>query len=106
MLLILVHRVRKSQKSKEKGVKTPLWSWGRTQATKYICTVMKQAGIIGAHASPKGLRHAFWVKASADTRNPRLVQKWLGHRDLETTAIYMDAVGGEEERELASRMWK
>ncbi len=102
--LDLVHRVRKAQKSKEKGVKTPLWSWGRTQATKHICTVMKQAGITGAHASPKGLRHAFGVKASADTRNPRLVQKWLGHRDLETTAIYMDAVG-EEERELASRMW-
>ncbi len=103
--LDLVHHVRKAQKSKERGIKTPLWSWGRTQATKHICTVMKQAGIIGAHASPKGLRHGFGVKASADTRNPRLVQKWLGHRDLETTAIYMDAVG-EEERELASRMWK
>ncbi len=102
--LDLVHRVRKAQKSKDKGIKTPLWSWGRTQATKHICSVMQQAGITGAHASPKGLRHAFGVKASADTRNPRLVQKWLGHRTLETTAIYMDAVG-EEERELASRMW-
>ena len=66
--------------------------------------MMAQAGISGAHASPKGLRHAFGVKASADTRNPRLVQKWLGHRSIETTAIYMDAVG-DEERELASRMW-
>ncbi len=72
---------------------------------EHICTVMQQAGITGAHANPKGLRHGFGVKASADTRNPRLVQKWLGHRDLETTAIYMDAVGNEE-RELASRMWK
>jgi len=34
-----------------------------------------------------------------------MVQKWLGHRNLETTAIYMDAQG-DEERELAARMWK
>ena len=33
-----------------------------------------------------------------------LVQRWLGHADLATTAIYVDAVGGEE-RALAARMW-
>ncbi|MCH9638936.1 MAG: tyrosine-type recombinase/integrase [Betaproteobacteria bacterium] len=102
--LDLVHRIRKAQKGKLSGSKTLLWSWKRCQATKHICGMMQQAGISGAHASPKGLRHAFGVKASADTRNPRLVQKWLGHRSIETTAIYMDAVG-DEERELASRMW-
>lgn len=102
--LDLVHRLRKAQKGKFGGSKTLLWSWKRCQATKHICEIMQQAGISGAHASPKGLRHAFGVKASADTRNPRLVQKWLGHRSIETTAIYMDAVG-DEERELASRMW-
>jgi integrase len=102
--LDLVHRLRKDQKGKYGGSKTLLWSWKRCQATKHICEMMQHAGISGAHASPKGLRHAFGVKASADTRNPRLVQKWLGHRSIETTAIYMDAVG-DEERELASRMW-
>ena len=102
--LDLVHRVRKAQKSKGSRKKTKLWSWGRTQATKHICNMMEQAGITGAHASPKGLRHGFGVKAATETRNPRLVQKWLGHRYLETTTIYMDAVG-EEERELAARMW-
>ena len=56
------------------------------------------------HHCLKGLRHGFGVKAATDTRNPRLVQKWLGHRYLETTTIYMDAVGAEE-RELAARMW-
>ncbi len=65
---------------------------------------MDSAEITGPHASPKGLRHGFGVKAATETRNPRLVQKWLGHRYLETTTIYMDAVG-EEERELAARMW-
>ncbi len=61
---------------------------------------MAAAGIQGPHATPKG----FGVKAVAETRQPRAVQKWLGHRDLNTTAIYMD-VQGDEERELASRMW-
>ena len=75
--LDLVHRVRKAHKSKDGGKNVPLWSWGRTQATKHICHVMTQAGITGAHASPKGLRHGFGVKASADTRNPRLVQNGL-----------------------------
>jgi hypothetical protein len=33
------------------------------------------------------------------------MEKWLGHRNLETAVIYMDAVG-DEERELAARMWQ
>ena len=32
-----------------------------------------------------------------------LVQKWLGHAQLTTTAIYADAVG--EEQCIAARMW-
>jgi integrase len=32
------------------------------------------------------------------------LQKWLGHEDLNTTAIYAQAVG-DEERQLASRLW-
>jgi integrase len=103
--LELVHQVRKAQRSKKRGKDRLLWTWGRTQATKHIWSVMAQAGISGPHATPKGLRHGFGVKAAADTRNPRLVQKWLGHRHLETTVIYMDAVG-DEERELAARMWQ
>ena len=33
-----------------------------------------------------------------------LVQRWLGHASMATTAIYLDALG-EEEREIAARMW-
>jgi integrase len=33
-----------------------------------------------------------------------IVQRWLGHSRLETTAIYLD-VSGDEERELAKRLW-
>jgi integrase len=33
-----------------------------------------------------------------------LVQKWLGHAQLTTTALYADAVGVEE-KNIARRMW-
>ena len=33
-----------------------------------------------------------------------LVQRWLGHAQRSTTAIYADAVG-EEERHIAARLW-
>lgn len=34
------------------------------------------------------------------TRNPQLVQKLLGHTNLETAAIYMDLVGDEARAEI------
>ena len=33
-----------------------------------------------------------------------LVQKWLGHAQLTTTAIYANAIGAEE-KTIAQRMW-
>ena len=100
--LELVHRVRKTQKSKDGGASALLWSWGRTQATKHICAVMKAAGIEGAQAVPKGLRHGFGARMALKTRNPRLVQKWLGHTKIENTLIYMDLVGAEEHAEAVN----
>ena len=58
-----------------------------------IREVMAQAGIRGPHASPKGLRHGFGVAAVTSGVPLNLVQKWLGHAQLSTTAIYADAVG-------------
>ncbi|WP_239021567.1 hypothetical protein [Novacetimonas cocois] len=34
-----------------------------------------------------------------------MVQKWLGHAQLSTTAIYADAVGAEEQ-DIARKMWE
>ncbi len=101
--LELVHGIRKGRRSKRKN--DPLWSWGRTQAWKHVKAVMSQANIEGAQASPKGLRHGFGVRAMQITRNPRPVQKWLGHTSLETTTIYMDVIG-DEERAAAAKMWE
>ena len=61
---------------------------------------MALAGIEGDHSTPKGLRHGFGVRMAQKTRNPRLIQKLLGHKYLETTAIYMDLVGEEERTEV------
>jgi integrase/recombinase XerD len=33
-----------------------------------------------------------------------ILQKWLGHAQLTTTAIYANAPG-QEERDIAARMW-
>jgi integrase/recombinase XerD len=52
----------------------------------------------------KGLRHGFGVPAVSKGIALNMVQKWLGHSQLTTTAIYANAVG-EEEQNIASRMW-
>jgi site-specific recombinase XerD len=60
---------------------------------------------MGGMASPKGLRHGFAVACLAQKIPLPAVQKWLGHARMETTAIYLE-VSGDEERELAKRLWK
>ena len=86
-------------------VDTRLWSCSRTTAWRYTKRAMSLAGITGPAAMPKGLRHAFGVAAFQCFVPPHLVQRWLGHASLETTAIYGD-VTGREEREFASRIWR
>mgnify|MGYP001264917557 CR=1 FL=1 len=82
----------------------PIWSFGRTFAWQRVKAVMAKASVSGLHASPRGLRHSFAVTAVLSGVPLTLVQKWLGHASLVTTAIYADVVGPEE-REIAQRMW-
>lgn len=81
-----------------------LWAWSRMTGYRRICEVMEMAGIRGPYASPKGLRHAFGVNAIQSGVPLNLVQRWLGHADIKTTAIYTSALG-DEERAIAARMW-
>lgn len=82
-----------------------LWSWSRSRAWQLVKGVMFDAQIVGGpHATPKGLRHAFGLHAIRSGVPLNLVQRWLGHASMNTTAIYLQAVG-REEREIASRMW-
>jgi integrase/recombinase XerD len=82
-----------------------LWPWSRTTAWRRVKEIMATAGITGACAMPKGLRHAFGVSAFQTKVPPHLVQRWLGHASLRTTGIYGDVVG-REERLIAARMWR
>ena len=82
-----------------------LWRWSRTTAWLYVKAVMAAAGVTGTPATPKGLRHGFGVNAFQSNVPPHLVQRWLGHASLRTTAIYGDVIGPEE-RGIAARMWR
>jgi integrase/recombinase XerD len=95
-------QLRIRQRDSELATKR-IWPWSRTTAWRRVKEVMAAASII-AHAMPKGLRHAFGVGAFESNVPPHLVQRWLGHASLRTTAIYGDVVGPEE-RAFAERMW-
>lgn len=86
------------------GAADRLWTAHRSTAFRWVKRAMRMAGIAGTPASPKGLRHAFGIRAAAKQVPPNLIQRWLGHASPETTAIYLDAVGAEE-RQFAARMW-
>jgi integrase len=81
-----------------------VWPFSRPTAYRLVKKCMARAGIFGGMASPKGLRHGFAVACLAQKIPLPTVQKWLGHARMETTAIYLE-VSGDEERELAKRLW-
>jgi integrase/recombinase XerD len=81
-----------------------IWRWSRTTAWNRVRTVMRTAGIVDGPAMPKALRHAFGVGGTQVGVPLNLIQRWLGHADIQTTAIYTNVMG-EEERRLADRMW-
>jgi site-specific recombinase XerD len=83
----------------------PLWTWRRETAWRFIKAAMKQAGIVGRRACPRGLRHAFGVGTLHAGVPINLVQRWLGHARLSTTAIYA-AASGPEELDFAARFWR
>ncbi len=103
-LLTIGHNLIQRQK-KEKDSKILLWSWSRQHAFELIRKVMIDAGISeGKHRSPKGLRHAYGVNAITKGIPINMLQKWMGHADIKTTAIYANAIG-QEEADIASKMW-
>lgn len=96
--LDLVHGLR------DRTTRARLWTWSRKTAYTRVIEVMDKAGITGPQASPKGLRHGFGVACVEKQIPLTLVQRWLGHAQLSTTAIYAAAVGAEE-RSIAARLW-
>jgi integrase len=103
--LDMVHGIREAQSRRGKARQELLWPWSRMTGWRAVHAVMAAAGLDGPHASPKGLRHGFGVAAVSAGIPLNLLQKWLGHAQLSTTAIYADAVGAEE-HDIAQRMWR
>ena len=102
--LDMVHGLREAQK-RSQAFDVPLWPWTRTHAWRLIRGVMREAGIPeGPHASPKGLRHGYGIAAINAGVPLNMLRKWMGHASIETTAIYANAVGAEEQN-IAARMW-
>ncbi len=81
-----------------------LWSVSRSTAWRHQKHVISVASITGPQANPKGLPHAYGIHAIASSVPLHMLQRWLGHADMKTTAIYAQAVGPEE-RQIAARMW-
>ena len=99
-----VHTISALQQNMARAAHQRLWPRSRTWAWLRVKTVMTRAGISGHQANPKGLRHAFGVHAVHSGVPLNLVQRWLGHARLPTTAIYANVVGPEEIA-IAERMW-
>jgi integrase/recombinase XerD len=98
------HGIREAQKSPKKK-HVPIWDLTRARIWQIATRIMIEAGIPeGPHRNPKGLRHGFGVHAIVEGVPLNMLQRWLGHAQLSTTAIYADAVG-KEEQNIASKMW-
>jgi integrase len=63
-----------------------------------------KAALKRAHVRPvriHDLRHTFPTTAAASGQvSLRILQEWMGHRDLKTTQIYADHMPGEREAQL------
>lgn len=81
-----------------------IWSWGRTTAWMRVKQTLQGVGIAPSLSMPRALRHSFGAGAIQKNVPLNIVQRWMGHSRISTTAIYADAVGAEEQV-IAMRMW-
>lgn len=69
-------------------------------AYRWIKSIMAR----DAQACPKRLRHGYGVHATLCGAQVHMLQRWMGHASISTTAIY-STVLGPEEQQLAKRIW-
>jgi len=81
-----------------------IWTVHRTTAWRWITDIAAAAKIEGPMACCRGMRHSYAMHAAARQVPPYALRRFMGHASLQTTLIYVDAVGLEE-REFAQRMW-
>lgn len=98
------YSLRSKQFQPEKSRKERLFPFSRTKGWQLVKAVMEKAGISGAMACARGLRHSFGVKGVLTGVPITMIQKWLGHTNIASTQIYLDLLGPEE-RQIAQKMW-
>ena len=103
-LLDEVHGIRTQHRNMTQAAMTPLWPCHRATAWRLVKNVMDTAAISGPQATAKGLRHGFGVHAIRFGIQLNMLQKWMGHASMTTTAIYANATGTDEQI-IAARMW-
>lgn len=81
-----------------------LWPMHRVTAWRFVKRVMDVAGVSGRAACPRGMRHAFGVGTLQAGVPITMLQRWMGHARLSTTAIYA-TVSGPEELAMAKKFW-
>ena len=52
-----------------------------------------------------GLRHTFETRMAAAGVPMRVLQEWMGHRDISTTQRYADYAPSQHESDLMERAW-
>jgi integrase/recombinase XerD len=82
-----------------------LWPFCRQTAWRFTKQACAFVQITGRRASPRGLRHAFGVRAMQRRIPMPLAQRWMGHTRLSSTAIYMN-VCGPDELAFAEQFWR
>jgi integrase len=81
-----------------------IWAFHRVTGWRLIRAIMKEAGINGVRATPRGLRHGFGVGTLSAGVPLNIVQRLLGHSSIKTTTIYTE-VCGPDERAIVARFW-
>jgi site-specific recombinase XerD len=76
-----------------------------TQADRPVRTLCAVLYYTGCRISESlALRRGYAIHALPKNVPLNMVSKWMGHSQMETTAIYANAVG-EEQQSIAARMW-
>jgi integrase len=66
--------------------------------------VLKAAALDATH-NLHGLRHTFGTRMAAAGVPMRVLQEWVGHRDIATTERYADYAPSQHESDLIERAW-
>lgn len=81
-----------------------VFAFSRATGWRHMKDVMESAGVKGIQATSKGLRHGFALACVSAGIPIETVRKFLGHRSLKNTMIYLDILG-DEERQFLRKTW-